>query len=89
MDPSKGLVTASSRFGAMLPKKDGSLVVPYNVRLTKSLLDIFGDRLAWPSQGQVVVNRSASYGARNPTAVIVPALMKIDGLEISHRNPSQ
>jgi predicted Zn-dependent protease len=88
VNPSKGLVTASSRFGALLLKKDGSVVVPYNVRLTQSLLDLFGDRLAWLSQGQVVANTSSSYGARNPTAVIVPALIQVDGLEISHSNPS-
>jgi predicted Zn-dependent protease len=88
VNPSKGRVTASSRFGALLLKRDGSVVVPYNVRLTQSLLDVFGDRLAWLSHAQVVVNTSASYGARNPTAIIVPALMQVDGLEISHSNPS-
>ena len=88
VNPSKGLVTASSRFGALLLKADGAVVVPYNVRLTQSLLDIFGDRVAWLSQAPVVVNTSASYGARNPTALIVPALMQVDGLEISHSNPS-
>ena len=88
VNPSKGLITASSRFGALLLKKDGSVVVPYNVRLTQSLLDIFGDKLAWLSEKQVVANTSSSYGARNPTAIIVPALMQVDGLEISHSNPS-
>lgn len=88
VNPSKGLITGSSRFGALLLKKDGSVVVPYNVRLTQSLLDIFGDRLAWLSQAQVVANTSSSYGARNPRAMIVPALVQINGLEISHSNPS-
>jgi PmbA protein len=88
VNPSKGLVTGSSRFGALLLKKDGSVVVPYNVRLTQSLLDIFGERLAWLSQGQVVTNTSSSYGARNPRATIVPALMQVNGLEISHSNSS-
>ena len=68
VNPSKGLVTASSRFGALLLKKDGSVVVPYNVRVTQSLLDIFGDKVAWLSKAQVVNNTSQSYGARNPTA---------------------
>jgi len=54
--------------------------LPYNVRLTQSLPDIFGDRLAWLSREQVVANTSASYGARNPTAIIVPALMQVNGL---------
>jgi len=88
VNPSKGLITGSSRFGALLLKQNGSVVVPYNVRLTQSLLDIFGERLAWLSRGQVVANTSMSYGARNPRATIVPALMQVNGLEISHSNPS-
>ncbi|MFO7742686.1 MAG: metallopeptidase TldD-related protein [Anaerolineae bacterium] len=88
VNPSKGVVTASSRFGALLLKADGSVTVPYNVRLTQSLLDIFGDRLAWLSQEEVVANTSMSYGARNPTAVVVPAFLQVNGLEISHSNSS-
>ena len=88
VNPSKGLVTASSRFGALLLKKDGTVVVPYNVRLTQSLLDIFGDRVAWLAREQVVYNTSSSYGARNPTAVVVPAFLQVNGLEISHSNAS-
>ncbi len=67
VNPSMGVITASSRFGALLLKRDGTVVVPYNVRLTQSLLDIFGDGLAWLSQAQVAANTSKSYGARNPT----------------------
>ncbi len=88
VNPSKGLITGSSRFGALQLKPDGSVVVPYNVRLTQSLLDIFGDKVAWLSQTQVIANTSSSYGARNPRAIIVPALMQVNGLEISHSNPS-
>ena len=86
VNPSKGLITASSRFGALLLKKDGSVVVPYNVRLTQSLLEFFGAKIAWLSQAQVVANTSSSYGARNPQAIIVPALMQVNGMEISHSN---
>lgn len=86
VNPSKGVITASSRFGALLLKKDGSLVVPYNVRITHSLLDLFGDRLAWLSRVQTVHNTSTSYGARNPTAIIVPAFLQVNDLEISHSN---
>ena len=64
------------------------VVVPYNVRLTQSLLDIFGDKVAWLSKAQVVNNTSTSYGARNPTAIIVPALLQVNELEISHSNSS-
>ncbi len=88
VNPSKGVVTGSSRFGALLLRKDGAVVVPYNVRLTQSLLDIFGDRVDWLSAAQVVVNTSSSYGARNPRAIITPALMQVNGLEISHSNSS-
>ena len=88
VNPSKGLITASSRFGALLFKKDGSVVVPYNVRVTQSLPDIFGDKLAWLSQAQEVYNTSSSYGARNPTSVVVPAFVQVNGLEISHSNAS-
>ena len=79
---------ADRRRCALLLKKDGSVVVPYNVRLTQSLLDIFSDKVAWLSRVQVIVNTSSSYGARNPRAIIVPALMQVNGLEISHSNPS-
>jgi len=86
VNPSKGLITASSRFGALLLKKDGSVVVPYNVRITQSLPDIFGDRLAWLSQVQAVYNTSMSYGGRNPTSIVVPAFLQVNDLEISHSN---
>ena len=88
VNPSKGIVTASSRFGALLLKKDGSVAVPYNVRLTQSLLDVFGDKIAWLSKTQVAYNTSQSYGARNATAIVVPAFMQVNGLEISHSNSS-
>ncbi len=88
VNPSKALVTASSRFGALLLKKDGSTVVPFNVRVTQSLLDIFGEKVAWLSKQQTVYNTSASYGARNPVAIVVPKFMKVNNLEISHSNPS-
>ncbi|HOT90287.1 MAG TPA: metallopeptidase TldD-related protein [Anaerolineae bacterium] len=88
VNPSKGVITGSSRFGTLLLKRDGTVAVPYNVRLTQSLLDLFGDRVNWLSPAQVVVNTSSSYGARNPQAIIVPALMQINGIEISHSNSS-
>lgn len=88
VNPSKGIITASSRFGALLLKADGSVIVPYNVRLTQSLLDIFGENVEWVSQATLPYNTSQSYGSRNPTAIIVPALMMVRDLEISHSNPS-
>ncbi len=88
VNPTKGLITGSSRFGALLLKKDGSVVVPYNVRLTQSLFDLFGDKVAWLSRETVAYNTSVSYGARNPTALIVPRFMQVNDLEISHSNSS-
>lgn len=88
VNPSKGILTGSSRFGALMLKQDGSVVVPYNVRLTQSLLDIFGDKLEWISEKTVPYNTSQSYGARNPTSIIVPRLMQVNDLEISHSNTS-
>lgn len=86
VNPSRGLITGSSRFGALLLKKDGAVVVPYNVRITLSLLEIFGDKVAWLSKKTVVTNQSHSYGARNPTAVIVPVFLCTNDLEISYSN---
>jgi len=88
VNPSKGLLTGSSRFGALLLKADGSVVVPYNVRLTQSIPDIFGEKVAWMSKAQTVYNTSQSYGQRNPTAKIVPNFSCVKDLEISHSNDS-
>lgn len=88
VNPSKGIITASSRFGALWLGKDGSVSIPYNVRLTQSLLDIFGDKVAWLSRQTIPYNTSQSYGARNPTAIIVPKFVRVNDLEISHSNPS-
>jgi hypothetical protein len=88
VNPTKAVVTASSRFGALLLRKDGSVAVPYNVRLTQSLLDIFGEKVSWLSQERVPYNTSSSYGGRNPTAMIVPKVVCVHDLEVSHSNPS-
>jgi predicted Zn-dependent protease len=88
VNPSQGVITASSRFGALLLKKDGSVVTPYNVRLTQSVLDIFGEKIAWLSKKTVAYNSSSSYGARNPTAIMVPNFVRVNDLEISHSNDS-
>ena len=88
VNPSKGILTSSSRFGAVLLKKDGQTIIPYNVRLTQSLLDIFGDKVDWLSAETSAYNLSTSYDARNPTAFIVPRFARVNGLEISHSNSS-
>ena len=88
VNPSKGIVTGSSRFGALLLKEDGSVAVPYNVRLTQSLLDIFGEGLVWVSRSITPYNVSQSYESRNPSAMLVPRFMQVNDLEISHSNTS-
>lgn len=88
VNPSKGLITASSRFGALLLKKDGSVVVPFNVRVTQSLREIFGEKVTWMSKQQTPYNTSSSYGARNPTSIILPTFIRVNDLEISHSNES-
>ena len=88
VNPSRALITGSSRFGALLLKKDGSMVVPYNVRLTQSLLDVFGEKVAWLSKATEPYNTSSSYGARNPSSIVVPTFMCVRDLEISHSNSS-
>ena len=88
VNPTKGIITGSSRFGTLLLKKDGSVAIPYNVRLTQSLLDIFGDNVAWISKSSLPYNTSQSYGARNPTAILVPSFIQVNDLEISHSNSS-
>ncbi len=88
VNPSQGMVTGSSRFGALYLKKDGSVQVPYNVRLTQKFSDFFGERVQWMSTEQVAYNVSSSYGRRNPTALKVPQFICVKEIEISHSNPS-
>lgn len=88
VNTSAGVLTGSSRFGALLLRKDGSVAVPYNVRLTQPYTAIFGENLAWMSSEQVVYNVSSSYGHRDPTAVKLPRFICTRGVEISHSNSS-
>ena len=88
VNPSLGMMTGSSRFGALYLKKDGSVQVPYNVRLTQRFYDFFGERVQWMSEKQVAYNVSSSYGRRDPTALKIPRFVCVKGIEISHSNPS-
>ncbi|MFZ3070584.1 MAG: metallopeptidase TldD-related protein [Anaerolineaceae bacterium] len=85
---SAGMITGSSRFGALLLKRDGNVVVPYNVRVTQTFADLFGERLEWLSRKQVAHNVSNSYGQRNPCAMVIPKFLCVKGIEISHSNSS-
>src|SRR5690606_41676660 len=84
VNPTQGMITGSSRFGALFLKKDGSVQVPYNVRLTQKFYDFFGERVQWMSQKQVAYNVSSSYGRRDPTALKIPRFVCVKGIEISH-----
>lgn len=88
VNPDKGLITGSSRFGALLLKKSGRVAVPYNVRITQAFSDFFGERLEWLSKEQVVYNTSNTYDARNPTALRAPRFICVRDIEISHSNSS-
>ena len=88
VNPTQGMVTGSSRFGALYLKKDGSVQVPFNVRLTQRFQDFFGERVEWLSKKQVVYNVSNSYGQRNPMALKCPRFICVKDIEISHSNPS-
>jgi len=88
VNPSAGMITGSSRFGNLLLKKDGSVQVPYNVRITQTFEDLFGENVDWISEEQTVHNTSSSYGKRNPSAILLPRFLCVRGIEISHSNSS-
>ena len=88
VNPSAGMITGSSRFGNLLLKKDGSVQVPYNVRITQTFEDLFGENVEWLAREQTVHNTSSSYGKRNPSAILLPRFMCVRGIEISHSNDS-
>lgn len=88
VSPSEGLITGTSRFGALLLRKDGGIEVPYNVRFTEKLEDIFGGKLAWLSSESQPYNTSNTYESRNPEALVVPKLMCCDGVKVEISNKS-
>ena len=79
VNPSKGLLTGSSRFGALFFKRDGSIEVPYNVRLTHSFQDFWRSTgLDEPAANCLQCQRLLR--ARNPTAFLLPRFVCVDGL---------
>ncbi len=88
VNPSAGMLTGSSRFGALYLKADGTVQVPYNVRLTQKFTDFFGDRIEWMSSCESVYNTSSTYSRRNPRALAIPKYICVKDIEISHSNPS-
>lgn len=88
VNPSAGMFTGSSRFGALYLKADGTVQVPYNVRLTQKFTDLFGERIEWMSATETIYNVSSTYSRRNPTALAIPKYICVKDIEISHSNPS-
>jgi len=87
VNETEGIVTCCSRFGALLLRADGSVTVPFNLRMTEKLQNIFG-RVAWLSDTTTAVNTSSTYGTRNPAAVVLPAFSMVSDVNIPHTNPS-
>ena len=88
VNPTEGLITGTSRFGALMFKQDGSIVVPYNVRFTEKLGDLFGEKLRWLSSETTAYNTSSTYDARDPVAFVVPKLMCCDDVKVEISNKS-
>lgn len=88
VNPTEGLVTGTTRFGALWLKKDGSVACPFNVRITEKVADIFGKKLVWLSKNTEAYNTSASYGRRTPDASMVPSLMMIKDVHLELCNSS-
>jgi predicted Zn-dependent protease len=88
VNPTEGLVTGVSRFGALYLKRDGTITLPYNVRFTERLDQLFGDKLVWLSKELIPYGSSSSYFGRDPSTTLVPALACFDGVtvEISNEN---
>ena len=88
VNPSEGQLTAISRFGALLLKKDGTIQLPYNVRFSEKLNQLFGDKLEWMSSHTVPYGSSTHYYGREPYALLVPALTCFDGVKVEISNES-
>jgi hypothetical protein len=87
VNETEGIVTCCSRFGALLLRANGSIAVPYNLRVTEKLVNIFGN-IDWLSDTTTAVNTSNTYGTRNPTAVVLPAFGQVRDVNIPHTNSS-
>jgi len=88
VNPTEGLVTGVSRFGALYLKSDGTITLPYNVRFTERLDELFGDKLVWLSKDLVPYGSSSSYFGRDQYAVLVPALACFDNVSVEISNES-
>jgi len=87
VNAAKGIVTGSTRFGALYLRKDGSIAVPYNMRFTASLRDLFSN-IKWISQRRAALNLSTLYGRRHPEAMLTPRFTCIEKVPITLSNTS-
>ncbi|MBO7543561.1 hypothetical protein J6T93_06625 [bacterium] len=87
VNAAKGIVTGSTRFGALYLKKDGSIAVPYNMRFTASLRELFTN-IKWISQRRAALNLSSLYGRRSPEAMLTPRFTCIEKVPITLSNTS-
>ena len=86
VNPTEGLVTSVSRFGALYLKSDGTITLPYNVRFTERLDELFGDKLVWLSNivPTEFVELFRARSVRRP----VPALACFDNVSVEISNES-
>ncbi|MBP5628058.1 hypothetical protein J6X96_07865 [bacterium] len=87
VNAAKGIVTGSTRFGALYLKKDGSIAVPYNMRFSASLKDLFAN-IKWISQRRAALNLTGLYGRRHPEAMLTPRFTCIEKVPITLANTS-
>jgi predicted Zn-dependent protease len=87
VNETEGIVTGCSRFGALLLRADGSIAVPFNLRITEKLQNLFGN-IGWLAATCTAINTSGTYGRRTATAVMTPAFTQVNNVSITHTNPS-
>jgi predicted Zn-dependent protease len=88
VNPTEGLLTGVSRFGALYLKQDGTIELPYNVRFTERLNKVFGEKLVWLAKDTVPYGSSSHYYGRDPSATLVPALACFDNVNVEISNES-
>jgi predicted Zn-dependent protease len=81
-DPTKGLFTGSSRFGAMRIQGGERAAPLLSSRVTDTVPNVLGHVLALSSR-TVPVNESSTYGRRSPEATSVPEWILCDNVRIS------
>ena len=83
----EGIITACSRFGALIFDEKNQTKVPFNFRLTDNFFNLFKE-IEWISEETVAVNTSNSYGMRASVAVLAPKYIKLKSINIPHSNKS-